>query len=60
MVSGFKNWQPADQALYVSRALRLVVMGLLEGISYGFRFSFDLDEKVMRVSFLDLIKNPVF
>jgi hypothetical protein len=26
----------------------------------GFRFSFDLDEKVMRVGFLDLIKNPVF
>jgi hypothetical protein len=24
------------------------------------RFSFDLDEKVMRVGFLDLIKNPVF
>ncbi len=37
-----------------------VVMGLLEGMSYGFRFSFDLDEKVMRVGFLDLIKNPVF
>ncbi len=36
-----------------------VVMGLLEGISYGFRFSFDLDEKVIRVGFLDLIKNPV-
>jgi len=29
-------------------------------VSYGFRFSFDLDEKVMRVGFLDLIENPVF
>jgi hypothetical protein len=37
-----------------------VVMGLLEGISYGFRFSFDLDKKVMGVGFLDLIKNPIF
>jgi hypothetical protein len=35
-------------------------MGLLEGISYGFRLSFDLDEKVIRVSFLDLVRNPVF
>lgn len=34
-------------------------MGLLEWISYGFRLSFDLDEKVMRVGFLDLIENPV-
>jgi len=36
-----------------------VVMSLLEGVFSGFRLSFDLDEKVMGVGFLDLVKNPI-
>jgi len=35
-------------------------MGPLEGISYGFRLSSDMGEKVMQVGLLDLIRNLVF
>jgi hypothetical protein len=35
-------------------------MGLLEGVFSGFSLSFDLDEKLMRVGFLNLAKNPIF
>ncbi len=37
-----------------------VIMGLLEGIFSGFSLSFDLEEKVMRGGFLDLLKGSVF
>jgi len=34
-------------------------MGLLEGVFSGFSLSSDLEEKVMRVGFLDLLNDPV-